>query len=149
MTETKATRRDRRTKVGTVVVAAAAVLVPAVITLVQHNPGTQTISSTNQSGGITAPTANVNQPVGPAPRHLTAETRAQLKTGARDAGVVGAPAGDTRETASYANEITAWLLANNYSNVTTQREDDFPRFFGEKIGPEEGEYRITIGDQQP
>jgi len=147
MTETKATRWDQRTKVAAVVVAAAAVL--AVITLVQRNAGTQTISSTNQSGGITAQTANVDQPVGPAPRHLTDETIAQLRTVARDAVVVVATAGDTRETASYANEITAWLLANNYSNVTTQREDDFPRFFGEKIGPEEGEYRITIGDQRP
>ena len=91
----------------------------------------------------------MNQPVGPAPRHLTDETIAQLKTVARDAVVVVATAGDTRETANYANEITAWLLANNYVNLATQREDDFPRFFGEKIGPEEGEYRITIGDQQP
>jgi len=147
MTETKATRWDQRTKVAAVVVAGAAVL--AVITLVQRNAGTQTISGTNQSGSITAHTANANQPVAPAPRHLTDDTIAQLKTVARDAVVVVATAGDTRETASYANEITAWLLANNYSNVTTQREDDFPRFFGEKIGPEEGEYRITIGDQRP
>ncbi len=147
MTETKATRWDRRTKAATVVVAAAAVLAAAVITLIQA--GTPTVSSTHQSGGTTAHTVNVNPPVGPAPRHLTDETIAQLKTIARDAIVVVATAGDTREAAAYANEITAWLLANDYPNLVTQREDNFPRFFGEKMGPEEGEYRITIGDQQP
>ena len=107
-------------EVGPVLVATAAVLVSVVFTLVQRDASTQTIASADQSG-IAANTVNVNQPVGPAPRHLTDETIAQLKTVARDAVVVVATAGDTRETANYANEITACCSRTTMSTCNAAR----------------------------
>ena len=102
------------------------------------------VTSYNQSGGITAGTVNV----GPQPRHFgpaDAETLSKaIPVGSK---VTDTAMGPDNEALAYAFEIYNWLRANGYTEVKGPNEawGRLPPVYGQSIQKTANGYDIVIG----
>ena len=106
-----------------------------------------TVTSYNQSGGITAHTVSVGLP----PRHVTAQNREMFAKIPRDAKVTIAVSMDpTGEMWTFAGETLDYLKTNGYVHVGgIDRVVWDPPIIGQQIAPfPDGSYEVRIGPQQ-
>jgi hypothetical protein len=105
------------------------------------------VTSYNQSGGITAHTVNI----GPAARSMDEELGQQLRQhiAATAKVTISAIMGDG-EAFNFANQILGWMRANGYANVEGVNQAVYGKpVVGQTINRiNDGEFAVIIGSRQ-